>query len=81
VGPSLKRSLPTAALQMLARLPLGQSVNRYSDVSLAAHVERVVQVRGPTAPLGSVLIALGLVLALDRFPAEGVTGRGVTSAS
>ena len=51
------------ALAALARLPLGIRVNRYSDVSLANHVSRVVRARGILLTAAALLFATGLVLA------------------
>lgn len=51
------------ALAALARLPLGRHVNRYSDVSLAAHVAFVTKLRGGLLGGAAALFALALILA------------------
>ena len=51
------------ALAALARLPLPGRVNRYSDVSLRAHVCHVVLVRGVLLSLAALCFAAGVFLA------------------
>jgi hypothetical protein len=51
------------ALAALARLPLPSRVNRYSEVSLARHLEHVLIVRGSLLAVSACCLAFGLILA------------------